>query len=122
MVPENDINKQWSDLVSKWKSKDISTQPQSVIASSQPTTANTTSSSDANQTKKPDYMSSAVEAGQKLTEGFFKALGEQEKTTRKIQEDTGKSQAEAMNELNKNKIAQAINPLSTLISSYRSVL
>jgi hypothetical protein len=50
------------------------------------------------------------------------ALAKQEQMTRQIQQDTGKAQAEAMNELNKNKMAQAINPLSTLISSYRSVL
>jgi hypothetical protein len=108
-------DKKFQDMLNQWKN------PKSMspnLAPSEPKPAEQTSS----DASKMDTTNAAIKGGAALTEGFMGALAKQEQMTRQIQQDTGKAQAEAMNELNKNKMAQAINPLSTLISSYRSVL
>lgn len=113
-------DKKFQEMLNQWKN------PKSMspnLAPSEPKPAEQTAS-DATKSdaSKMDTTSAAIKGGAALTEGFMGALAKQEQMTRQLQQDVGTAQAKAMQELNKERMAQAINPLSTLISSYRSVL
>lgn len=72
------------------------------------------------QSQTSGIADASIKGAANLTKGFMDAMATQQATNRQVQQQTAQQSSQALQDLNSERLKGLVNPLSALISNYRT--